>query len=74
MRFIIYGAGAVGSIIASGLAMNGYSTIIVGNYNRHSYDRTRWFALNDQDYFLTNYHPFDKFNECKRMFESNNTK
>ncbi len=31
MRFIIYGAGAVGSIIASGLAMNGYPPIIVGN-------------------------------------------
>ena len=40
MRFIIYGAGAVGSIIASGLAMNGYPPIIVGNYKHVEKIRT----------------------------------
>ena len=47
--------------------------IITGNYNRHSYDRTRWYALKDQEYFLKNYHPFNKFEECKDLFEDDNT-
>ena len=48
--------------------------IITGNYNRHSYDRTRWYALHDEKYFLTNYHPIDKFKDCKSIFDDNNTK
>ena len=42
--------------------------LIDGNYNRHLYDRTKWYALNDQDHFLTRYNPFDEFEECKKLY------
>ena len=48
--------------------------IITGNYNRHAYDRTRWYVLHDEEYFLTNYHPISKFKDCKSMFDDNDTK
>ena len=42
--------------------------IITGNYNKHRYDQTRWYALKNEQHFLTKYNPIDKFRECKRKF------
>ena len=70
VQFSYFSESQVGRYIRSLISQG---VIIVGNYNRHSYDRTRWYALNDQDYFLKNYHPFDKFKECKDLFKDDNT-
>ena len=42
--------------------------LITGVYNKHSYDRTKWYAFHDEKHFLTKYNPFDNFKECKRKF------
>ena len=34
--------------------------IIDGNYDGHKYDRTKWYALYDEKYWLTNYHPVNR--------------
>jgi len=42
--------------------------IIEGNYNKHRYDRTKWYALNDETYWLENYNPVDEITEWKKEF------
>ena len=42
--------------------------IIYGNYNRSPFDQRIWYALEDEEHFLTNYNPFDEIEECKRRY------
>ena len=70
-QFPYFSKSQVGRFIKS-LVKKG--VLITGNYNRHRYDRTKWYALKDQKYFLENFHPFDRFKECKIMFDDNNTR
>ena len=42
--------------------------ILKGNYNKCKYDRTSWYALNDEKYLLTNYNPIDKIDEWKGKY------
>jgi len=42
--------------------------IIDGIYNKHGYDRTKWYALKDEKYWLENYNPVDKITEWKKEF------
>ena len=39
--------------------------IITGNFNKHSYDQTLWYALNDEEHFLTYYNPVNENKEWK---------
>ena len=34
--------------------------IIEGNYNKHKYDRTKWYALKEEQYFLENFSSVDE--------------
>ena len=60
------------AIILKSLVKQG--VVLTGNYNKHSYDRTKWYALKDEMLYLTKYNPIDRFKECKRMFRNNNTR
>ena len=42
--------------------------IIRGNHNKCKYDRTIWYALNDEKYLLTNFNPIDKINQWKGKY------
>ena len=42
--------------------------IIKGNHNKCTYDRTIWYALNDEKYLLTNFNPIDKIEEWKDRY------
>ena len=70
-QFPYFSKSQVGRYIKSLISQD---VIITGNFNRHLYDRTTWYALKDEAYFLAKYHPISKFKECKRMFEDDNTK
>ena len=42
--------------------------IIRGNHNKCKYDRTLWYCLKEEEYFLTNFNPIDKINEWKEKY------
>ena len=42
--------------------------IIEGNFNKHKYDRTKWYAFNDEQYWLTEYNPIDKTDNWKPKY------
>tara|TARA_B100000965_G_C19599822_1_gene761951 strand:- start:489 stop:857 length:369 start_codon:yes stop_codon:yes gene_type:complete len=42
--------------------------LLVSNFNKHKYDRTNWYALNDEKYWLTNYNPIDKIDKWKNKY------
>ena len=52
--------------ILKSLATQG--AIIRGNYNKCKYDRTIWYALNDEEYLLTNFNPINKIEEWKDQY------
>ncbi len=37
--------------------------IISDNHNKHKYDKTKWYALNDEEHWLTKYNPVDRNEE-----------
>ena len=39
--------------------------IIENNYNKHKYDRTKWYAFNDEQYWLSKYNPIDRIDKWK---------
>ena len=41
--------------------------IIEGNFNKIKYDRTKWYALNDEKYFLENYNPVDEIEKWNSL-------
>ena len=52
--------------ILKSLATQG--AIVRGNHNKCKYDRTIWYCLNDEEYFLTNFNPIDKIEEWKDQY------
>ena len=42
--------------------------IISGNFNKHKYDRTKWYALNDEEYFMKKHNPVDRMNKWSRRY------
>ena len=53
-------------LILKSLAAQG--AIIRGNHNKCKYDRTIWYCLQDEEYFLTNFNPNDKIEEWKDRY------
>ena len=46
-------------------SLENMEVIITGNYNKHKYDKTKWYALKDEKHFLTKYNPIDKIDKWK---------
>ena len=42
--------------------------IIEGNYNKHKYDRTKWYALKDEKYWMTKYNPVDEIDKWENRY------
>ena len=42
--------------------------IIEGNYNKHKYDRTKWYALKDEEYWMTKYNPVDEIDKWENRY------
>ena len=42
--------------------------IIEGNYNKHKYDRTKWYALNKEQYILKNFSPVDEIEKWNKRY------
>ena len=42
--------------------------LIEGNYNKIKYDRTKWYALKDEQYWLENYNPIDRMKEWNNKY------
>mgnify|MGYP006229522487 FL=1 len=42
--------------------------IIEGNYNKHKYDRTKWYALKDEKYWMTKYNPVDEIDNWENRY------
>ena len=42
-----------------------YELIIENNYNKIKYDRTKWYALKDEEHWLKHYNPIDKIDNWK---------
>ena len=42
--------------------------ILVNNFNKHKYDRTKWYALNDEEYWLKKYNPIDRIDKWKNRY------
>ena len=40
-----------------------YNVLISGNYNRHGYDQTKWYALYDEEHYLTYYNAIDRMDD-----------
>ena len=45
-----------------------YGVIIEGNYNKHKYDRTKWYALKDEKYWMTKYNPVDEIDNWENRY------
>ena len=42
--------------------------LIVDNFNKVKYDRTKWYALKHEEYFLKNFNPIDKTDKWNNKF------
>jgi len=42
--------------------------IIEGNYNKHKYDRTKWYALKKEQYILENFNPVNEIETWKKRY------
>lgn len=50
------------------------NVLITGNYNKHSFDRTLWYAFKDQDKWLNvpeNYPPIEKYTDSPKWDNAN---
>ena len=45
-----------------------HGVIIEGNYNKHKYDRTKWYALKDEKYWMTKYNPVDEIDKWENRY------
>ena len=63
--FPYWSAGQISRILKSLIKQE---VLITGNYNRHKYDQTTWYALNDEEYWLTKYNVVDEIEKWNNRY------
>ena len=63
--FPYWSAGQISRILRSLIKQD---VLITGNYNRHKYDQTTWYALKDEKYWLTKYNPVDEIEKWTNRY------
>ena len=64
-HFPYWSAGQTGRVLKSLIKQD---VLISANFNKIKYDRTKWYALKDEKYWLTKYNPVDEIEKWNNRY------